>query len=201
MLSFRVMLHPYPQVTEDYVVQLKTIKAMKAIEMKAIATPIAKESNSMKEVSNHYSVLKEKYGQEDAKAIVNLAKEIKRKEFEVVDVHKKSLVESIDGERVLRAVFADLKKDKDWKWLAGKAECKAGGVMELVAKWYPDTIEGMPARKVWVDESKTVRIWTEKPITKSNAAQILITCIRAIAKAAKHQKSGTVEHVEGEQVA
>lgn len=174
---------------------------MKAIEMRAMAKFVAKESNSMKEISNHYSALKEQYGQEEAKEIVNRAKEMKRKEFEVVDVHKKSLVESIDGERVLRAVFNDLKKDKDWKWLAGKAECKAGGVMELVAKWYPDTIEGMPARKVWVDEAKTVRIWSEKPITKSNAAQILITCIRAIAKAAKHQKSGTVEHVEGEQVA
>lgn len=167
--------------------------------MVAIAKTIANKCASINAINAEYSALKNEYDLNDLRTIIDLAKDLKRKQYEEADSHRDALIGSINGERVLRAVFADLQKDKEWKWLANKAICKAGSVSELIRKWYPDTINGEPARKLWVDDAHTMRIWTVKEITRSNAASILVACIKNITKAYKHQKQGTTVHTEGEE--
>lgn len=172
---------------------------MKKTEKLAIAKRIAMEEVSLTAIGARYKELREGVGVDLAKELINLAKDYKRAEFAKVDNLKNEVVESISGERVLKAVFKDLQKDSAYKALAYKAICKAGTVSELVSAWYPDTINGEPARKVW-NEDKTQQTWELKAITRSNAAGILVSCIRNLAKAAKHQKSGTTNHKEGEVV-
>jgi hypothetical protein len=167
-------------------------------ELIQIARTIADQNQSLTAIAKAYAGLLEKnYSQADARAIVDRAKEFKKADFARIDEKKAALVESINGELVLKAVFKEIQKDRRYKSLADKAYCKAGSVSELVSAWYPDTIDGEPARRVW-NEGKTVRTWELKPVTKGNAASILITCIRNVAKAAKHQKSGTTKHEAGE---
>ena len=172
---------------------------MKKTEKIAIAKRIAMEEVSLTAIGARYKELRDGVGVDLAKELINLAKDYKRAEFAKVDNLKNEVVESISGERVLKAVFKDLQKDSAYKALAYKAICKAGTVSELVSAWYPDTINGEPARKVW-NEDKTQQTWELKAITRSNAAGILVSCIRNLAKAAKHQKSGTTNHKEGEVV-
>lgn len=170
---------------------------MKKIEKMQVAKTIAAQCVSLSEISKKYGELRQTISADLAKEIINLAKDFKRAEFSKVDEKKAVLIESINGERILRAVFKDIQKDKEWKDLANRAYCKAGSVSELVANWYPDTIDGEPARKVW-NEDKTVRTWELKPITRGNAASILIACIRNVAKGAKRQTMGTTAHKAGE---
>lgn len=170
---------------------------MKKTEKMQVAKTIAAQCVSLSEISKKYGELRQNVSTDLAKEIICLAKDYKRAEFERVDVKKSALIESISGERILRAVFKDIQKDKEWKDLASRAYCKAGSVTELVSNWYPDTINGEPARKVW-NEDKTVRTWELKPITRRNAASILIACIRNVAKGAKRQTTGTTNHKAGE---
>jgi hypothetical protein len=172
---------------------------MKKSEKIQVAKEIARVEVSLTAIGARYKELREGVGVDLAKEIINLAKDYKRAEFAKVDSLKNDAVEFISGERVLVAVFKDLQKDKAYKALAYKAICKAGTVGELVSAWYPDTINGEPARKVW-NADKTQQTWELKAITRSNAAGILVSCIRNLAKAAKHQKSGTTNHKEGEVV-
>lgn len=170
---------------------------MKKFEKIQVAKAISAQCASLSEISKKYGELRENLSADSAKELINLAKEFKRAELAKVDEKKAVLIESINGERVLKAVFKEIQKDKEWKELANRAYCKAGSVGELVANWYPDTIDGEPARKVW-NEDKTVRSWDIKPITRGNAASILIACIRNVAKGAKRQTTGTTNHKAGE---
>lgn len=171
---------------------------MKKTDIYNSAKEIAARANTISEIAKVYTSLRENgLSSETAKAIINEAKDIKRAEYAKLDEKKAGLVESINGELVLKAVFKEIQKDSRYRLLANKAFCKAGSVSELVSAWYPDTIDGEPARRVW-NEEKTVRTWELKPVTRGNAATILIVCIRNVAKAAKHQKSGTTKHTLGE---
>lgn len=172
---------------------------MKKSEKIQVAKEIAMAEVSLTAIGARYKELRDGTNAELAREIINLAKDYKRAELAKVDTLKNDVVESINGERVLKAVFKDLQKDKAYKALAYKAICKAGTVGELVSSWYPDTINGEPARKVW-NADKTQQTWELKAITRSNAAGILVSCIRNLARAAKHQKSGTTNHKEGEVV-
>lgn len=170
---------------------------MKKIEKMQVAKVIAAQCTSLSEISKRYSELRETISADVAKEIINFAKDYKRADFAKVDEKKAVLIESITGERVLRAVFKEIQKDRAYKDLANRAYCKAGSVSELVSRWYPDTIDGEPARRVW-NEDKTARTWELKPITRANAASILIACIRNVAKGAKRQTTGTTAHKAGE---
>ena len=171
---------------------------MKKSDIRSSAKDIAARSNTISEISKVYTDLRENgLSPETAKAIINEAKDIKRAEYAKLDEKKAGLVESITGELVLKAVFREIQKDSRYRLLANRAFCKAGSVSELVSAWYPDTIDGEPARRVW-NEKKTVRTWELKLVTRGNAASILIACIKNVAKAAKHQKSGTTKHTLGE---
>lgn len=166
-------------------------------EILALANKVCEGAASMREINAKYNDLKAEYGQELARAIIDGAKTLRRKDLEKVDNQRDTVVNSIDGQRVLKAVFADLCKDRAYKKLCWIATCKCTDVGELVAKWYPHTIDGQPAKKVKVDEAGT-KVWTVKDVTRTNAASILVACIKNVAKACKKQKSGTVNHEEGE---
>lgn len=151
----------------------------------------------MKDINAKYNDLKANYGQEVAKSVIDSAKQMRRNDLAKVDAQRDVVVDSINGSRVLRAVFADLCKDREYKKLCWEATCKCKDVDELVAKWYPHTINGQPARKVSTEDGG--KVWMVKDVTRTNAASILVACIRNVAKARKHQKSGTEMHEEGEQ--
>lgn len=173
---------------------------MERKEILALANKVCEGAKSMKDINAKYNDLKAAYGIEEAKAIVDNAKRLRRKDLEKIDAQRDKVVESINGARVLKAVFADLCKDKTYKKLCWIATCKCTDVGELVAKWYPHTIDGQPARKVATDE-EGVKVWTVKEVSRSNAASILVACVKNIAKDRKNQKSGTTEHTDGEIVA
>lgn len=170
---------------------------MKKSEMKALAGVIAADAKSIKSINNEYAAVKLQHGTEVAKEVIDLAKEMYRKAMESINGQRDEVVASINGERVLRAVFADLCKDKEYKKLCWEATCRCANVSELVANWYPHTINGVPARKVATEDGG--KVWMVKEITRSNAASVLVACIKNVAKARKHQKSGTEVHEEGEQ--
>lgn len=169
---------------------------MKANEIKTIAMNIYSTTTSAKEIKNQYKVLAEQYGTETARAIVDKAREIRAGQVEKVTNLRDSVIGTIDA-KSLEWEFEGLKKDREYKALAGRAACKCSDVVELVAKWYPHTIDGIPARKVTHDDG--TKTWEKKD--KINASATLKACLRQIAKMAKGAKAGTTKHEEGEIVA
>lgn len=170
---------------------------MKKNEILALANKVCEGATSMKDINAKYNEVKANYGQEVAKAVIDAAKAMRKSDLEKVDTQRDAVVGSINGSRVLKAVFADLCKDKEYKKLCWVATCKCTNVDELVANWYPHTINGQPARKVSTEDGG--KVWMIKKVTRSNAASVLVACIKNVAKACKHQKSGTEKHEEGEQ--
>lgn len=166
---------------------------MNANEIKAAAMNLYNSTNSAKEIKENYKVLAERYGKADAAKIVDKAREIRAAQVEKVAELKADIRTTIDT-KALAWEFEGLKKDKQWKALAGRACCKCADVAELVAKWYPHTIDGVPARKVQHEDGS--RTWEKKD--KINASATLKACLNQIAKMAKGAKAGTTTHKEGE---
>ena len=180
---------------------------METKEIRTIAMTIVMNTKSANEIKEQYKVLAEQYGKETARLIVDKARELRKKDIAKLDERKVNLVEIIDR-KGLEWAFAGLLKEKDYKALAGRALCKCPDVVELVARWYPHTIEGAPAyRKAVVDgegnpvldaEGNVQKVWAIKP--KNNPQAVLKACLRQIAKSAKGAKGGTITHEEGEAV-
>lgn len=166
---------------------------MKANEIKAAAVELMNNTSSAKEIRNQYKVLAEKYGKEAARAIVDNARELRAKDQDKLTDRRDVCLLTID-KKALEWNFDGLKKDKDFKALAGRAACKCPDVLELVAKWYPDTINGWPACKVTGKDGS--RTWQVKE--KYNPQAVLKACLKQIAKAAKGAKAGTTTHTIGE---
>ena len=166
---------------------------MKANEIKAAAVELMNNTASAKEIRNNYKALAEKYGKDDARAIVDKARELRAKDLDKLADRRENALATIDR-KALEWNFEGLKKDRDYKALAGRAACKCPDVVELVAKWYPHTINGQPAAKVTMEDGS--QVWTVK--TKCNPQAVLKACLKQIAKAAKGAKAGTVKHEEGE---
>ena len=170
---------------------------MEKKEILALANKVCEGAKSMNDINAKYNDLKATYGIEVAKEVVDKAKALRKKDLAKIDAQRDAVVGSIDGERVLKAVFADLCKDRAYKRLCWEATKKCTDVKDLVANWYPHTIGREPARKV-ATEVEGQKKWTAREVTKTNAAGILIACIKNVAKSRKGQKSGTHSHEEGE---
>lgn len=166
---------------------------MKTKEINAKALEIVNKTNSAKEIKGYYAQMKEAYGTEAAKAIIDRAREIRAGYVAKVTEERETAISVID-EKALSWEFEGLKKDKAYKVLANRAACKCANVAELVAKWYPHTIDGVPAMKK-ANEDGT-KVWVKK--AKINPSATLKACLRQMAKFAKGVKSGTTKHEEGE---
>ena len=176
-------------------------------EIRTIAATIVANTNSANEIKASYSALAEKYGKADARLIVDKARELRKKDLERIDDRKDNILVTIDR-KGLEWAFAGLLKEKDYKALAGRALCKCSDVVELVARWYPHTIQGQPAYKKTVvdgdgnpvldENGNEVKQWTIK--SKNNPQAVLKACLKQIAKCAKGAKFGTTVHADGETV-
>lgn len=166
-------------------------------EILVLANKVCEGAKSMKDINAKYNEVKAEFGQDIAKEVIDAAKALRRRDLGEIDGERDAVIDGITGERVLVAVFKELSKDKNYGKLCFKAQARCKDVSELVANWYPHTISGVPARKVTTEEGG--KVWMVKEVTRSNAAGILVSCVKNIAKAAKKQKSGTVNHIEGEE--
>ena len=166
---------------------------MKKNEIKAAAMNLYATTASAKEIKSSYAALADKYGKDAARAIVDEARAIRAKQVEQIADLRQEVIATID-KNALTWEFEGLKKDKQYKALAGRAACKCADVIELVARWYPHTIEGVPAMRKLNHDG--VRVWVKK--SKINASSTLKACLRQIAKCAKGAKFGTTLHTDGE---
>lgn len=166
---------------------------MKTNEIKTLAVELMNNTNSAREIRNQYNALAEKYGKDAARAIVDKARELRTKDLDKLTDRRENCLQTID-KKALEWNFDGLKKDKDFKALAGRAACKCPDVLDLVAKWYPDTINGHPAQKHTNEDGS--QVWQVKE--KFNPQAVLKACLKQIAKAAKGAKSGTRVHQAGE---
>lgn len=166
---------------------------METKEIRTIAMTIVMNTNSASEIKAQYAVLAEQYDKATARLIVDKARELRKKDCAKLDERRDNLKEVIDR-KALQWAFDGLLKEKDWKALAGRALCKCSDVVELVARWYPHTIQGVPAQKKTADDGS--KFWTVK--SKCNPQSVLKACLKQIAKSAKGAKGGTTIHAEGE---
>ena len=162
-------------------------------EIRTIAMTIVMNTKSNAEIKAQYAVLSEQYDKATARLIVDKARELRKKDIERLTERRDNLVEVIDR-KALEWAFNGLLKEKDWKALAGRALCKCSDVVELVARWYPHTIAGVPACKKTAEDGS--KYWTVK--SKYNPQSVLKACLKQIAKSAKGAKGGSTLHAEGE---
>lgn len=167
---------------------------METKEIRTLSANLAINAKSASEIKGMYKVLAEQYGKAVAREIVDKAREYRAKDQAKLADRRDNVLQTIDR-KALEWNFAGLLKDKDYKHIAGRAACKCPDVVELVARWYPDTIEGVPACKKTAEDGVT-KYWTKKE--KNNPQAVLKACLKQIAKSAKGAKGGTTIHAEGE---
>lgn len=174
-------------------------------EIRTIAATIVANAKSASEIKAQYAVLAEQYDKATARLIVDKARELRKKEVAKLDDRKNNILATVDR-KALEWAFAGLLKEKDYKALAYRAMSKCSDVVEFVARWYPHTIQGVPAHKTTVVDGEGNPVldangneqkqWTVK--SKYNPQSVLKACLKQLAKSAKGAKGGTTLHAEGE---
>lgn len=87
---------------------------MKANEIKSIALEIVKDCYTCAAVKSKYPILVDKYGKDNAKTIIQVAKSLLKNHKVVTAANAAKVVESLkDGQRVLNSTWSSILKDKE----------------------------------------------------------------------------------------